>query len=124
MTSKLAEAFVEALEQGSSSAQALHSLPNYEPLYIDGVPVEVYRAALRRRSDTLARTRRALENPPAASPFVRVPFCPRPGIQKRLGDKAWASGRMLISSKSCTKNFTELRAERAPICPLGLALFH
>jgi hypothetical protein len=44
---KSAEAFVQALEQGLSSVEALHSLPDYEPRYIHRVPVEVYRAALR-----------------------------------------------------------------------------
>jgi hypothetical protein len=44
---KSAEAFVEALEQGLNPVEALHSLPDYEPRYIDRVPVEAYRAALR-----------------------------------------------------------------------------
>lgn len=44
---KSAEAFVEALEQRLSPIEALHSLPNYELHYIDRIPVEVYRAALR-----------------------------------------------------------------------------
>jgi hypothetical protein len=44
---KSAEAFVEALEHGLNSEDALHSLPDYEPLYIDEIPVEVYHAALR-----------------------------------------------------------------------------
>jgi hypothetical protein len=42
-------------------------------------------------------------------------FCPRPGIQKRLGDEASVSHRMLISYENFTKFFTELCAERAPI---------
>ncbi len=44
---KLAEAFVAAIQQGLSPVEALHSLPEYEPRYIDRVPVEVYRAAQR-----------------------------------------------------------------------------
>jgi hypothetical protein len=44
---KSAEAFIEALEQGLSPVDALYSLPDYEPHYIDRIPVEVYRAALR-----------------------------------------------------------------------------
>jgi hypothetical protein len=44
---KSAEAFVEALEQGLSPVEALHSLPNHELLYLDRVPAEIYRAALR-----------------------------------------------------------------------------
>lgn len=44
---KSAEAFVEALEKGLNPVEALHSLPDYEPRYIDKVPVEVYRGALR-----------------------------------------------------------------------------
>jgi hypothetical protein len=40
-------AFVQALEQGLSPIEALHSLPDYEPRYIQRVPVEIYRAALR-----------------------------------------------------------------------------
>jgi hypothetical protein len=31
------------------------------------------------------------------SPVFRVPFCPRPGFQKRLGDKASAVRRRVIS---------------------------
>jgi hypothetical protein len=46
-TMKSAEAFIEALEQGLSPVDALYSLPDYEPHYIDRIPVEVYRAALR-----------------------------------------------------------------------------
>ena len=49
-------------------------------------------------------------------------FCPRPGFQKRLGDEASASNRMLISSKNFAEFFAELRAERAPICPFGSTL--
>lgn len=45
---KSAEAFVEAIEQGMSPAEALHSLPDYELRYLDRIPVEVHRAALRR----------------------------------------------------------------------------
>jgi hypothetical protein len=44
---KSAEVFVEALEQGLSTVEALHSLSDYEPRYIHRGPVEVYRAALR-----------------------------------------------------------------------------
>ena len=39
-------AFVQALEQGLSPIEALHSLPDYEPRYIQRVPVEIYHAAL------------------------------------------------------------------------------
>jgi hypothetical protein len=45
---KSASAFVAALEQGLSPIEALQSLPEYEPRYIQRVPVEVYRAALRK----------------------------------------------------------------------------
>jgi hypothetical protein len=45
---KSASAFVAALEQGLSPIEALQSLPEYEPPYIHRVPVEVYRAALRK----------------------------------------------------------------------------
>lgn len=45
---KSAELFVEALEQGLSPIEALQSLPEYEPPYIHRIPVEVYRAALRK----------------------------------------------------------------------------
>lgn len=44
---KSAEAFVKAIERGLSPIKALHSIPNHDPLYIDGIPVEIYRAALR-----------------------------------------------------------------------------
>jgi hypothetical protein len=44
---KSAEAFVEALGQGLSPIEALQSLPEYVPPYIQRVPVELYRAALR-----------------------------------------------------------------------------
>jgi hypothetical protein len=44
---KPAGAFVAAIEQGLSPVEALHSLPEYEPRYIDRVPIEVYRAAQR-----------------------------------------------------------------------------
>lgn len=44
---KSAEGFIEALEQGVSTVEALQSLPEYKPRYIRKVPVEVYRAALR-----------------------------------------------------------------------------
>ena len=44
---KSASAFVEALGQGLSPIEALQTLPEYEPPYIQRVPVEVYRAALR-----------------------------------------------------------------------------
>ncbi len=43
---KSATLFVQALEQGLSPIEALHSLPDYEPSYIHRVPVEIYRAAL------------------------------------------------------------------------------
>jgi hypothetical protein len=72
-------------------------------------------AVLRGEAVTTARGLRLLS-------VLRDPFCPRPGIQKRLGDKASASCRMLISSKNFAENFAELRAERAPICPLGSTL--
>jgi hypothetical protein len=45
---KSSEVFVAALEQGLRPIEALQCLPNYEPLYINRVPVEVYRAALRK----------------------------------------------------------------------------
>lgn len=44
---KSAEAFVEVLERRLSPAEALHSLPDYEPRYIDRLSVEIYRAAPR-----------------------------------------------------------------------------
>jgi hypothetical protein len=40
-------AFVQALEQGLSPIEALHSLPEYEQPYIHRVPSEIYRAAVR-----------------------------------------------------------------------------
>ncbi len=43
---KSAEAFVKAIERGLSPIKALQSLPNHDPLYIDRIPVEIYRAAL------------------------------------------------------------------------------
>ncbi len=43
---KSAELFLEALEQGLSPIEALHSLPDYEPRYIQRVPVGIYRAAM------------------------------------------------------------------------------
>jgi hypothetical protein len=46
---KPAHLFVEAISRGLSPIEALHCLLNYEPLYIHRVPVEVYRAALRKR---------------------------------------------------------------------------
>ena len=45
---KPAHLFVEAISQGLSPIEALHCLPNYEPLYIHKVPVDVHRAALRK----------------------------------------------------------------------------
>jgi hypothetical protein len=44
---KPAHLFVEALRQGISPAEAILSLPTYEPLYIHRLPVEVYRSALK-----------------------------------------------------------------------------
>lgn len=44
---KSAQLFVEALEQGMSPVETICSLPTYEPLYIQRVPVEIHRAALR-----------------------------------------------------------------------------
>lgn len=44
---KPAHLFVQALEQGMSSAEAICSLSTYDLLYIDRLPVEVYRAALK-----------------------------------------------------------------------------
>jgi hypothetical protein len=44
---KQAELFVEALKQGLSPIEALRSLPEYEQPYVNKVPVEIYRAALR-----------------------------------------------------------------------------
>lgn len=44
---KSGEAFIKALEQGLSPAEALQSLPDYELRYLDRIPVEVHRAALR-----------------------------------------------------------------------------
>jgi hypothetical protein len=45
---KSARLFAAALEQGMSPVEAICSLPIYEPLYIQRVPVEVYCAALRK----------------------------------------------------------------------------
>jgi hypothetical protein len=45
---KPAHLFAAAPEQGMSPVEAIFSLPTYEPLYIHRVPVEVYRAALRK----------------------------------------------------------------------------
>ena len=44
---KSAQAFVEALDLGLSPIAALHSLPDYKPRYIQRVPAEIHRAALR-----------------------------------------------------------------------------
>jgi hypothetical protein len=45
---KPAHLFVQALKQGVSPIEAICSMPTYEPLYIHRVPVEVYRAAMRK----------------------------------------------------------------------------
>jgi hypothetical protein len=45
---KPAHLFVEALKQSTSPVEAICSLPTFEPLYIHRVPVEVYRAAMRK----------------------------------------------------------------------------
>lgn len=44
---KNCESFIEALEQGLSPVEAIHSLPDYVTRYIDRLPVEVHNAALR-----------------------------------------------------------------------------
>ncbi len=45
---KPAHLFVQALKQSATPIEAICSMPIYEPLYIHRVPVEVYRAAMRK----------------------------------------------------------------------------
>ena len=45
---KPAHLFVHALKESASPIEAIRSMPTYEPLYIHRVPVEVYRAAMRK----------------------------------------------------------------------------
>jgi hypothetical protein len=45
---KSAHLLAQALKQGIGPIEAICSLPTYEPLYIHRVPVEVYRAAMRK----------------------------------------------------------------------------
>ena len=46
------------------------------------------------------------------------PFCPRPGFQKRLGQRLTAVGR-IVSHYNFAEFFAELCATEAPIIPLG-----
>ena len=45
------------------------------------------------------------------------PFCPRPGFQKRLGQRLTTVGR-IVSHHDFAEFFAELCAEEAPIVPL------